>query len=235
MAWSDLMVFALVGIVLSNVKITGTAMPINDSFTGSSLDTSTWVLRASQPNDVFLPTSDIAFDMSWTLPDAHFKLEAAASLNGPWSELNLTNTSIIGATRVVPIPKSVLPSKAQSYFRMLKRVATKLQVLMPGETAAPGTATGKTGTPTAQKVGVPFDITVNAVDSNWNLVDYVTDTVSITSSDTSATLPIDAALVAGAQTFSVTFGTAGSFTVTATDATDTAKAAGTGSATTVNP
>ena len=46
----------------------------------------------------------------------------------------------------------------------------KLQVLVPGETAAPGSATGKTGTPTAQTAGTPFNVTVNAVDANWNVV-----------------------------------------------------------------
>ena len=45
----------------------------------------------------------------------------------------------------------------------------KLQILLPGETAAPGTATGKTGTPSAQTAGGAFNVTVNAVDANWNL------------------------------------------------------------------
>src|SRR5262249_39348950 len=47
---------------------------------------------------------------------------------------------------------------------------TKLQILAPGETAAPGTATGKTGTATAQTAGSAFNVTVNAVDANWNLL-----------------------------------------------------------------
>src|SRR5207253_851592 len=95
----------------------------------------------------------------------------------------------------------------------------KLQLLMPGESAAPGTASGKTGTPTAQTAGSAFNVTVNAVDANWNVVSS-TDTVAITSSDAYATLPVNAALVAGTRTFSVTLKTSGSSTVTATDATD---------------
>src|SRR5256886_7434461 len=47
---------------------------------------------------------------------------------------------------------------------------TKLQLLVPGETAAPGTGSGKTGTPTAQTAGTAFTVTVNAVDANWYLV-----------------------------------------------------------------
>src|SRR5262245_5250458 len=56
---------------------------------------------------------------------------------------------------------------------------SRLQVLVPGETAAPGTPTGKTGSPLAQTVGVPFSITVRATDSNWNLVPSVTNQVQI--------------------------------------------------------
>src|SRR5258707_189352 len=104
---------------------------------------------------------------------------------------------------------------------------------MPGETAAPGTATGKTGTPTTQTSGVSFDVTINAVDNYWTPITNVVDTVHITSTDTMATLPADAALVGGTGTFSVTFNASGTFTVTASDVTDPTKTANTGSPTTV--
>jgi hypothetical protein len=221
------------GIVLSNVKITGTANPINDSFTGPALDTSTWVLRASQPADVYIPVSDAAFILSWTLPDANFSLQVGPSLSGPWTDPGLTNTAISGPIKSVTVPWSALPSTTSSFFRFVKPVATKLQVLLPGETAAPGTATGKTGTPDPQTAGANVAVTVNAVDDKWNLVKYVTDNVTITSSDSNASLPADAALVGGTQTFTVIFGTQGSQTVTATDVTDSKKASGTSASTTV--
>ena len=85
--------------------------------------------------------------------------------------------------------------------------ATKLQLLVPGETASPGTTTGKTGTPTAQTAGTPFTVTVNAVDTYWNVVSS-THTIAITSSDANAGLPANAALVGGTHTFSVTLNTA---------------------------
>src|SRR5439155_23864327 len=81
----------------------------------------------------------------------------------------------------------------------------KLQILVPGETAAPGTALGKTGTPTAQTAGAAFTVTVNPEDADSNLVNTLTDTGAITSSDTNAGLPGRAALVAGTKTFSLTF------------------------------
>jgi hypothetical protein len=110
----------------------------------------------------------------------------------------------------------------------------KLQLLMPGETAAPGSSTGKTGAPAAQAVKVAFSVTVNSVDVNWNRI-TTNDTVQISSSDGSATLPPNAALVAGTAAFNVTFGSVGNQTVTASDVTSAGISAGVGSVTTVNP
>src|SRR5207237_2029576 len=81
----------------------------------------------------------------------------------------------------------------------------KLQLLAPGESSAPGTVSGKSGTPAAQTAAVPFNVTVNAVDAFWNFVNTVADNVGITaSSDSNAILPANAALNGGTQTFSVT-------------------------------
>src|SRR5205814_9084657 len=110
----------------------------------------------------------------------------------------------------------------------------KLQLLVPGETAAPGSATGKSGTPTTSTAATAFNITVNAVDSFWNVVNAVSDTVDITSTDVNATLTADAALVSGTKTLSVTFKTAGSQTLSATDVTDGSKSANTSPSMTVN-
>src|SRR5207244_324328 len=77
----------------------------------------------------------------------------------------------------------------------------KLQLLVPGETAAPGTANGKTGTPLAQTAGTAFNVTVNAVDANWNVVN-TNDMIAISSSDANASLPANTALVGGTKSFS---------------------------------
>src|SRR5262249_13224248 len=94
---------------------------------------------------------------------------------------------------------------------------TKLQILAPGENASPGSVSGKTGTPLAQTAGTAFTVTVNAVDANWNLVS-TNHTVHLASSDTNGAVQSDTALAGGTQTMSVTFNTAGSATVTASDA-----------------
>src|SRR5205823_4521356 len=109
----------------------------------------------------------------------------------------------------------------------------KLQLLAPGETAAPGSATGKTGTPAAQITGTAFNVTVNAVDANWNLVSN-TDTVGITTTDANDTHPANAALTAPTQRSSDLFKTAGTRTITATDITDGSKTANTSPSITAN-
>src|SRR5204863_4509243 len=76
---------------------------------------------------------------------------------------------------------------------------TKLQVLVPGESAAPGTASGKSGTASNQTAGTAFNFTVNAVDANWNLISNDTDAVNISSGACMETLPSNAALVAGTK------------------------------------
>ncbi len=104
----------------------------------------------------------------------------------------------------------------------------RLLVLVPGETAVPGSPTGRTGTPATQTAHAPFTFTVVATDAHWNPVSS-THTVAITSSDPAAVLPANAALVAGSRTFSITLETGGPTTVTATDVTDGTKSPGTSS------
>src|SRR5439155_21254272 len=76
---------------------------------------------------------------------------------------------------------------------------TKLQILLPGETAAPGTTAGKTGTPSDQTAGIALtnNIVVRAVDANWNVVTSAVPNVTITSSDSSATISDDNGATAG--------------------------------------
>jgi hypothetical protein len=118
---------------------------------------------------------------------------------------------------------------------MFTRKFTKLQVLMPGEFPAPGTSTGKTGTPDPQQVGVQFSVIVNAVDANWNLAVTGGDAVHLSSSNGTATLSADGPLVNGTRTFNAVFNTAGAFTITATDIDDATKTPNTSPSTTVTP
>ena len=212
-----------------HIKITGNAASIDDDFSGATL-TNKYVWRKTSANEVVYVAPGTTWFVSWSVPAFGFNPSVAASLAGPWSPLAVTGQFQNGTNTFAAVPASALPAGDKAFFRMAKYPFVKLQVLMPGETAAPNTTTGKTGTPDAQSVGFPFNVTVNAVDQFWNVVPS-SDEVAITSSDASATLPANATLVNGSATFSVTFNNGGNWTVTATDATDSTKTAGTGSST----
>jgi hypothetical protein len=94
--------------------------------------------------------------------------------------------------------------------------ATKLQVLLPGMTAAPGTDKGYTGQPNSQSTGSPFNVTIHAVDDNWNIVS-LSDQISISSSDPSASLPLPFYLENGTATVSITFNSEGTQAISAHD------------------
>ncbi|KAA3655892.1 MAG: hypothetical protein DWQ10_16630 [Calditrichaeota bacterium] len=92
----------------------------------------------------------------------------------------------------------------------------KLQVLLPGMSAAPGTPNGYTGSPISQTTGVPFDVIVNAVDNNWNVISS-TDQVSASASDPFANLPLPVHLVNGTATLSFTMNSSGNHSLTIAD------------------
>ena len=71
--------------------------------------------------------------------------------------------------------------------------------------------------PSSDTVGNPVNVTVTALDAANNPALSYTGTVQFTSSDGAAVLPASSTLINGAGTFSVTFNTPGSQTVTATD------------------
>src|SRR5439155_26420260 len=114
--------------------------------------------------------------------------------------------------------------------------SAKLQLLVPAITAAPGTATGKNGTPIDQIAGIAFNVTVNAVDASWNLVSSApANNIGITTTDPNDTNPANGTLTSGTRTFAVTFKTAGSWSVTATNLTDGTKTSNTSPPILANP
>src|SRR5262249_22085397 len=110
-----------------------------------------------------------------------------------------TANNLAGSYTVVGTAPMVV-STANFSLTNTAGIATQLQILVAGETAAPGTATGKTGTPNIQYVNGAFYATVNAVDQYFNVVSTVTDTVAITSNDPKTMLPAAAALANGTGT-----------------------------------
>ena len=146
-------------------------------------------------------------------------------------------TLALAQTTTITATDGALTGVASSSVTVNIGALAKLQLLMPGETAAPGTVSGKTGTPTPQVAGVAFNVTVNGVDVDWNIVSVTGGnyTMQLSSSDTNATLSGNGHLNHGSVTFSVTFGTAGNQTLSVTDTSDNTITANTGAFTAANP
>jgi hypothetical protein len=215
---------------ISHVKFTGAAAAFEDDFNGATL-TNKYAWRKTSESSVQHIPPGTAWIVDWTVPASGFNALVAPAIAGPWTPATLTRTYQSAGAMHGIVAQSALPAGNAAFFQLVKRPFVKLQVLMPGESAAPNTTTGKTGTPDLQTVGTQFNVTVNAVDEFWNVVPS-SDEITITSSDASAILPANATLVGGSKIFAVNFGSPGSFTVTASDATDATKTANTGTATT---
>lgn len=206
-----------------------------DNFS-TGFDTNTWLKLTDYAPDIFVNTGDLLGYLRWNTPnDTGFQsLMVGSSVNGPWYDAGVPSSSWLlistaTAYREALLSKAAVHAALQgaetnaAYFRLLKRVYAKLLVLLPGETNAPGTATGKTGTPSAQAAATPIDVTVMACDSDWYPVNSAAG-INFTSNDPGAGLPADGVITlsGGKTTVQVTLDT-GTWTVTATDASDATK------------
>jgi hypothetical protein len=251
-------------VVYSSFSVSGVASPFTDNFlTDTSFDTNLWMQAGNDTNGVVLVPANAAWWVPWTLPDIGYVLVTKADLSTPGG-FSRPNPLIIrngGGTVQVGqfitsgvdqalILSNQLTDPMQGYFQLVQYHATMLQVLFAGETNSPtdapspqrftpNTSLGYTGTASpisgASTSGAVATVTVNAVDPSYNIVTSVTDTVTLTSSDPGALEPPPAALVSGTLTMQVIFYDVGNWTVTATDTSDPAIAAGTSSSITVNP
>ena len=120
-----------------------------------------------------------------------------------------------------------LRTKGRTAMTMLAVVALGLGVsLLSISSASAAAATHlSVSASSPQTVGQSFSVTVQALDSTNSVDTTNTDTVHFTSSDGSAVLPADAALVAGQRTFSVTLNTTGTQSITVNDVTNGSVAA----------
>jgi hypothetical protein len=98
----------------------------------------------------------------------------------------------------------------------------RLLIIAPGESPAPGTESGRSGTATDQSINYAFTVTVFATDSYWNPVGGVDHVVHLSSGDPLATLPNDTALTDGRADLTVRLATGGFQQLTVADVTDPA-------------
>jgi hypothetical protein len=100
---------------------------------------------------------------------------------------------------------------------------SRVLILAPGESPAPGTATGRGGSATDQNINYAFTVTVLATDQWWNPVAGATDVVHITSGDPLAQLPPNQAMVNGRADMAMRLSTGGFQQISVTDVTQPSK------------
>jgi hypothetical protein len=238
-------------VVFSSFAVTNVPSECSDNFLAdSSLNTNLWTAaNAIGPEGVLIAPSNAPLWLAWTAPANGFSLVESASL-GPNAVWNNVSTYLpipmYGLNQQLISTNDLTGTKAE-FFALVKRAFTQLLVVLPGETYAPGTATGKKGTPTPVSLGNnegEEDVTVYAVDPKFYPVSGLTDSISLTTTDLGASgiLPPGQAMVNGVATFNLAnapytffFFTQGTWTITATDTTNTNMPPATSDSVTVGP
>jgi hypothetical protein len=175
-------------VVISQIGIQGVgslssvATVTNDNFLADSqFDTNSWVVNALYAPSIWFVPTNTAYSVDWTIPDTGFSLIQSPSLLSLSTGTPVQFPVVLltpGAREL--IPSSSLPAGNSRFFALIKRTPTQIQVLLPGETAAPNTPSGKTGSPTPVGAASNFNVIVNMCDASWNVVNS-TDTVQLTS------------------------------------------------------
>lgn len=152
--------------------------------------------------------------------DATAILPSPTALTGGSVTLSVTDRTVGSGITLTATDNSngSITASTSAAYSVVAGAISKLVLVAPGETLAPGSSPGKTGTTTSQTQGIGYPVTVQAMDANWNLVS-TNDTVAITSSVGGDGLPANAALSGGSRSFNVTNNTPGSVTITASDIT----------------
>lgn len=102
---------------LSGIKITkGATVVVDDNFQTAPLDPAKWIVRARSAEGIFTVAPNIAYLISWNLPDAGFTFKGSPTVTGP-STISATPFQV-GARRFVLADSSVLPGPNAGFFRL---------------------------------------------------------------------------------------------------------------------
>jgi hypothetical protein len=231
----------------ANVSITNLSetppIAISDWFATDPLNTAVWSLGAAGDKaGIWVVPADALFYVNWSLPANNYAAYAISDLGRAgnstnWFPMglapiffngygwNIIEKSFISQS----VQQGFLTSSNQVFFMGANLPATQLQVLVPGETNAPGTLTGKIGTPLPETTYTEFGVTINACDAAWHIMTSCNDNVQIVGNDPLA-YTANVTLVSGTVTTSnFLFGVTGSWTITATDTTTNAVSSNTSS------
>ena len=235
------------GVSYSSFAIAGNVNPFADNFLAdTAIDTNHWnTAVAHVPSAVLVIPASAPYWLAWTNIPLGYSLQTGSNLASvaTWTSPNLYPVlSFVGENHQLVAQSELAPGNT-GFFNLVKRGFTQLQVLLPGQVNAPGTALGYVGTPTTISLAAqgfnPTTVTVNACDATWHIINGASDQIHLSTSDGSAFLPADLSLSNGTVTFSgangVLFQTTGPQTVTATDYTDGTKTPNTSAPVTIDP
>ncbi|HYG35933.1 MAG TPA: hypothetical protein VEC99_14175 [Clostridia bacterium] len=108
----------------SRVQITGVYTPVDDSFAGPGLNPDpanpVWRLALGDATGLVWVPPATAYWLDWTLPDSGFRVQAAESIAGPWTDLTLPYVVDGLSSRSGAVPAASLPSAQSYFFRMVK-------------------------------------------------------------------------------------------------------------------
>jgi hypothetical protein len=214
-------------IVASDFKVTGLgSADFDDNFVADAGTlNSVWTTNAAFPSCVQLVGPGEPYWVQWTAPATGFALQSTPTLLNPiWTLVTNNPTFTAGTNFTQLISTNDYTGTNAAFFGLVQRTFTQLQVLLTGETAAPGTPTGETGTATySLSTNGATTVTVNAVDGKWYPVPGITDNVTISTSDPAAVFAgaTTGNLVNGTFQVEMAFGTLDNQTVTVTDNTNT--------------
>lgn len=105
--------------VISRIQIVkGSTVVVDEYFHSPELNPDNWVVRAQEPGGVFPIPADVAYLVSWPLPDTGFTLRTGPSVTGPWT--TPFTPRLVGVRQVVLVKQSELPSPATGFFQLKK-------------------------------------------------------------------------------------------------------------------
>ena len=106
---------------LSRIQITGVPTPLDDTFSGETLDTAKWQAVAADASGVVQVPQSAAYWLKWTAPATGYGVQSSPSLApASWTDPGLANVIQIGTQKAVVVPSASLPSTAGGFFRLIK-------------------------------------------------------------------------------------------------------------------
>jgi hypothetical protein len=211
---------------------------VSDALTNGNLNLNIWETNASFSTGVQFIGGGSPYWVSWTQPAIGYSLVESPVLGkhqgANWLPVSTDPSFTAGVNYTQLISTNDLPrGKTNAFFALVQRTFSQLLVVLPGQTNAPNTTNGLTGTPTPNSAGATAGqelVTVMAVDSQFNPVSGISDTIKLSSTDPGASLPGNQGTTGNMVNGVVTFtgnnsfffsGNPGNFTITATDTSNT--------------